>query len=179
MPPTAYLIRTYAHTHTQGMFSALNEYGNILFSCVTLELPWRDNRKGMSCIPEGTYQVQHRTSPKHADHFQVLDVPGGRDLILFHPGNYVKQLLGCILPGERFADLDRDGVPDILNTRATLNAMLAALGQAFTLHVLSAPGSSPISGSSPLSISSPISGSSPLSRGEGLGGEAQTAPEKP
>ena len=138
MPATAHLIRTYHSTHTQGMLSALDEYGNILFHCVTLELPWRDNQKGTSCIPEGAYQVQHRTSPKHGDHYQVLDVPG-RELILFHPGNYVWQLLGCILPGSAYKQLDADGIPDIMNTRATLNAMLAAIGPRFQLNIMSAP----------------------------------------
>lgn len=138
MPATAHLIRTYHSTHTQGMFSATDEYGNILFSCVTLELPWRDNQQGQSCIPEGIYRVRHRTSPKHGDHYQVLDVPA-RDLILFHSGNFVYQLLGCILPGERFAQLDADGIPDILNTRATLNRMLACLGPEFGLNIFTAP----------------------------------------
>lgn len=138
MEVTAHLIRTYAATHTNGMFSALDEYGNILFQCVTLELPWRDNQQGQSCIPEGIYRVRHRTSPKHGDHYQVLNVPA-RDLILFHSGNFVYQLLGCILPGERFAQLDADGIPDILNTRATLNRMLACLGEEFTLNIFTAP----------------------------------------
>lgn len=138
MEVTAHLIRTYAATHTNGMFSALDEYGNILFQCVTLELPWRDNQQGQSCIPEGIYRVRHRTSPKHGDHYQVLNVPA-RDLILFHSGNFVYQLLGCIRPGERFAQLDADGIPDILNTRATLNRMLACLGEEFTLNIFTAP----------------------------------------
>lgn len=135
---SAYLLRTYHATHTQGMFSALDEYGNILFQCVTLELPWRDNARGLSCIPEGIYPVRRRKSEKHGEHYQVHQVPG-RDLILFHPGNYVRELLGCIIPGERFAQLDADGIPDIINTRATLNHMIASLGEEFTLNIFTAP----------------------------------------
>jgi len=136
--PTAYLLRTYRATHTQGLLVAVDEARNLIFSCVTLELPWLDNASGKSCIPEGAYPVRRRYSAKHADHYHVQDVPG-RAYILFHPGNYTHQLLGCLLPGERFAHLDADAIPDILHTRATLNKMLATLGDAFTLHIFTAP----------------------------------------
>lgn len=137
--PTAYLLRTrYAPTHTAGVLIALDEAGNVLLTCVTLELPWRDNKTGQSAIPEGTYPVRTRESHKFGLHYHVQNVPG-RDLILFHPGTYVYQLMGCILPGAAFAHLDKDQIPDITHTRATLNKMLAVLGAEFTLHVLSAP----------------------------------------
>lgn len=138
MAATAHLLRTYHSTHTAGALIALDARGNLLFHCVTLELPWRDNLKGLSCIPEGIYTVRHRKSAKHGDHYQVCDVPA-RDLILFHPGNYVYQLLGCILPGSELRHLDGDGIPDIADTRATLNRMLAALGPEYTLNIFTAP----------------------------------------
>jgi len=135
---TAYLVRRYFSTHTQGFFYALDAYGNILFSCVTLELPYRDNAPQVSAIPEGCYTVQARQSDKFAWHYHILDVPG-REWILFHPGTYTSQLRGCIIPGAKFKDLNADGIPDITVTRATLDKMLAALGTRFALHILSAP----------------------------------------
>lgn len=134
----AYLIRRYFPTHTMGHLLATNQAGNILFSCCTLELPWLDNATGKSCIPEGIYPVRSRETPKFRQHYHVQEVPG-REWILFHPGNYTYQLQGCILPGERFAMLDADAVPDILGTKATLNKMLSLLGKEFTLNVFSAP----------------------------------------
>lgn len=136
--PVSYLIRQYYPTHTTGALIALDKRANLLMSCVTLEMPWRDNLPQKSCFPEGIYQVVYRHSPKHEDHYHILDVPG-RELILFHPATFVHQLLGCTIPGARFTDLNADGIPDIVNTRATLNKMLAVLGTKFTLHVLSAP----------------------------------------
>jgi hypothetical protein len=68
------------------------------FECYTLELPWRENQRKISCIPEGTYKVVHRTSPKYKDHLHVTGVPN-RDLILIHTGNSAKDILGCILVG--------------------------------------------------------------------------------
>jgi len=136
--PTVCLIRKYYPSYTQGALIALDDAGNILMHCITLELPWLDNAAGRSCIPEGIYPVEHRTSPKHGDHYLITGVPG-RDLILFHPGNYVWQLQGCILPGSAFKQIDGDGIPDILNTRATLNHMLAIIGPRFLLNIFTAP----------------------------------------
>jgi len=134
----AYLIRTYSPTHTQAMFSALDNYGNILFQCVTLELPWKDNAPQVSCIPEGIYQVRTRRTDKFGLHYHVQDVPA-RDWILFHPGNFVSQLRGCIIPGFRLTNLNKDGIPDIADSKAALNSMLANLGGEFTLNIFTAP----------------------------------------
>lgn len=135
---TAYLIRRYFPTHTLGALVAIDERGNHLHTCITLELPWRDNAPQISCIPEGAYPVAARKSEKFGYHYHVQNVPG-REWILFHPGTFTRQLRGCIIPGQRYRDLDADGIPDILNTRNTLDRMLTALGQSFVLHVLSAP----------------------------------------
>lgn len=63
-----------------------------------IELPWKENETGHSCIPEGKYLLIKRYSQKHGHHLQVLNVPG-RDLILIHPANNaVKELRGCIAP---------------------------------------------------------------------------------
>lgn len=135
---TAYLIRRYFPTHTLGALVAIDPRGNLLHSCITLELPWRDNAPQISCIPEGIYPVAARESEKFGLHYHVQQVPE-REWILFHPGTYTHQLRGCIIPGAKYRDLDADGVPDILHTRRTLDNMLAAIGPAFVLHVLSAP----------------------------------------
>lgn len=135
---TAYLLRTYHATHTKAAFVALDPAGNIVMQCVTLELSWKDNAPQVSCIPEGEYLVRTRKTDKFGLHYHVQGVTG-REWILFHPANYVSQLLGCIIPGSRYADLNRDGVPDIVDSKATLNQMLAVLGKEFRLIVLSAP----------------------------------------
>lgn len=134
----AYLIRKYRPDCTLGAFIGMDARQNILMSCVTLELPYLNNEPRVSAIPEGIYDVVARESPKHGYHYHITGVPG-RELILFHPGNYTSQLLGCILPGQKFADLNTDRIPDIVNTRATLNKMLAVMGAKFRLNVFSAP----------------------------------------
>jgi hypothetical protein len=41
----------------------------------TIELPWLDNNKRISCIPIGKYRVVRRYTAKHGNHFHVLNVP--------------------------------------------------------------------------------------------------------
>ena len=70
--------------------------------CDTLENPWKDNQRNISCIPEGEYKVRLRLARESASrdylHLLVQDVPN-RDWILFHRGNTAKDTSGCILVG--------------------------------------------------------------------------------
>lgn len=66
--------------------------------CHTIELPWKQNRRNISCIPEGRYEVRKRYTAKRGEHLVVMNVKG-RSGILFHPANEAaKELLGCIAP---------------------------------------------------------------------------------
>ena len=71
--------------------------------CDTLENPWLNNQRNISCIPEGRYKVRLRLPRESATrdylHLLVQDVPN-RDYILFHIGNTAKDTSGCILVGQ-------------------------------------------------------------------------------
>ncbi len=59
--------RTYLHDATLGDAYVLDADKSVIFRFKTLELPWKDNERGKSCIPEGTYKVQEMTpNPKRA-----------------------------------------------------------------------------------------------------------------
>jgi Family of unknown function (DUF5675) len=63
-----------------------------------LNSPWGNNQAGVSCIPEGTYELTNRWSLKFGRHLQILNVPG-REYILIHPANEaLRELKGCIAP---------------------------------------------------------------------------------
>jgi hypothetical protein len=70
--------------------------------CDTLELPYLDNQRNISCIPAGQYKVRMRYPRESATrdylHLLVKDVKD-RDYILFHIGNTAKDTRGCVLVG--------------------------------------------------------------------------------
>ena len=70
--------------------------------CDTLENPWVDNQRNISCIPEGVYPVRLRlpreSGTRDYIHLLVKDVKD-RDYILIHIGNTAKDTSGCILVG--------------------------------------------------------------------------------
>ena len=90
-----------------------------VFSCMTLEMPWRDNNTSVSSIPTGSYDVVPYSSSKYPDTYEVLKVPG-RSYILIHWGNYYYNTEGCILVGEAFYDINGDGILDITKSRDTI-----------------------------------------------------------
>ena len=87
-------------------FSDVSTIGNLYLDgewlCDTLELPYIDNQRSISCIPEDQYKVRLRTARESATrdylHLLVEDVPN-RDYILFHIGNSAKDTRGCVLVG--------------------------------------------------------------------------------
>ena len=69
--------------------------------CFTIELPWINNEKRVSCVPEGEYFLKRRFSQKYGWHLHLQNVPN-RELILIHPANDAQsELRGCIAPVSR------------------------------------------------------------------------------
>lgn len=92
--------------------------------CVTLELPWRMNEPFRSCISIGDYFCSRYNSEIYRDTFIVLGAYN-RDGILFHPGNYLKDTDGCILPGMSFGKSNDDVL--IIESRLAFKLMMERL----------------------------------------------------
>ncbi|MFZ7121799.1 MAG: DUF5675 family protein [Eubacteriaceae bacterium] len=123
---SAILKRTYKEDRTIGEFTLFD--GNYeLARFYTLERAWLDNKKNESCIPEGTYKVIPNNTKAHPDSFRLPDVPG-RSGILIHSGNYYYHSLGCILLGSNLVDLDKDGKPDISNSKKAMDKLYKLVG---------------------------------------------------
>lgn len=89
----------------------------------TLELPWKDNERMVSCIPEGFYLVDIHVSKKLGTVLHILGV-NGRSWIYIHSGNYTRQIHGCILVGSSHADIDKDGIMDVTSSRVSMDKLL-------------------------------------------------------
>ncbi len=101
-------------TGAMGTFGVLKWGHDAAPFALTLENPWLNNEKWISCIPEGTYWCKPVHSPTHGRTFEVMDVPN-RSHILFHKGNTHIDTAGCILIGEQFEFLD--GIPSVNSSR--------------------------------------------------------------
>lgn len=125
------LLRTYLPTETLGSWMV-----NDVCQAKTMELPWKENQNNISCIPEGMYEVvKELVSPKHAyPHFRILNVPR-RNGILVHKITYVSGLLGCVGVGLAFQDLNKDGVPDIIQSSLALTHLWEIMPEKFTLVI--------------------------------------------
>jgi hypothetical protein len=140
----AKICRKYYETQTEGTLEIYDEETNDLeFVCKTLELPYRDNERNISCIPEGHYDVVPRTSKKYGNHLHVTGVEG-RSLILIHYANYVgsdnprtghSDLRGCIAVGQKFGDITGDGIVEILNSKNTMKALMDVAPDGFVLEI--------------------------------------------
>src|SRR5215216_1565171 len=99
--------RVYLETETLGSF-----YINGRMVCKTMELPWKENKRAISCIPEGVYKAIKQPAKKSRPYpyFRLPNVPG-RSGILIHRATFVHHLKGCIGVGE-FFDVNKDQVPD-------------------------------------------------------------------
>jgi hypothetical protein len=98
--------------------------------CETLELPWRDNQRGISCIPEGTYECKLAFSPSRKyDVYWLQNVPGRQD-VQIHIGNFTKDIRGCILLGrERGKDM-------VAHSKIAFDKFMARMeGKPFTLTI--------------------------------------------
>ena len=85
--------RTYYPDGTNGELSVDGEP-----RCYSIELPWKDNQHGISCIPEGRYKLTEHQSDHLGRTLLINDVPN-RDACLIHgANNAMLELKGCIAP---------------------------------------------------------------------------------
>lgn len=144
--PVLRLIRVYEDSSGFGTFGVLVDDHGVTV-CRTAELNWRSNRKGISCIPPGTYDCVAHTSKSFGSCFLVKDVPGRSDILL-HVGNWagmkgvpgvLSDTEGCILPGVSVGVVfdKRSGRSQIAvsNSGRTLGRLLAGYPDGFTFIV--------------------------------------------
>ena len=134
---TVYLLRT--RQSDQGTEGILITDG---FMCKTLELPWRQNKRSISCIPAGEYNVKIRQSPKYGSVYWITSVPN-RTWILIHAGNWAgdrdkgfkTHVNGCVLLGKKHGFLAEQRA--VLSSRITVRKFRSVMqDQSFVLNVL-------------------------------------------
>lgn len=98
----------------------------------SLELPWRSNAQGKSCIQIGSYRAVLTFSPHFGVPLWELQGVPGRSEIRIHAGNwggdvdagYYSDLLGCISLGRGTSYL-QPPEPSFASQRAIINSRMA------------------------------------------------------
>ena len=75
--------------------------------CHTIELPWLNNQRGISCIPEGVYELQKNYSAHLGNTLHVINVKDRSEILVHAANNAKKELRGCIAP---VTTLDAPGI---------------------------------------------------------------------
>ncbi len=124
------LERVYLEDRTLG---SLYRNGEIIAK--TLELPWRENRRSVSCIPEGVYIVKQQP-PKESRPYFYFRIPNvsGRSGILIHRGTDVRHSLGCILVASRIIDFDTTK-PRLGDSASKLQWLVTNLPEVFDMEI--------------------------------------------
>lgn len=122
------ILRTFEQDgkQTLGELNCLLD-GKSVYKCYTLELPWRDNQRRISCIPLGTFKAKLRRaadSPsRNYDHIHIHPVPN-RTWILIHRGNFHWHIEGCVLVGKDHRDINNDGLLDVVESTIAMNELM-------------------------------------------------------
>ena len=98
--------------------------------CLTVELPWRDNKPDISCIPVGEYNCTKigPTQKFPYQHFSINTVPD-RANVRIHRGNWTSDTEGCVLVGRQF------GPHCVSLSQMALDDLISILPDTFTLTI--------------------------------------------
>lgn len=126
------IVRSPNEKETPGTLNVLNSDGATFFKVDSLELPYLDNKNGISCIPPGVYDWEKVSATAHIPypHISIKNVPN-RSGICIHIGNFAAgnkiDIEGCVLVGRSFKDLNGDGILDISESSNAFKALMEAL----------------------------------------------------
>ena len=130
--------RKFTPKETLGTYIVMDDDREV-YRCVCLELPWLNNQRNISCIPNGKYPVMKFNTPTHPHTFLIENVPN-RDGILIHLGNFVTgqqiDTKGCQLPGLSFVDIDGNGTLDVGGAGIAMEALNYFLPDAFDMYII-------------------------------------------
>ncbi len=121
---------------TTGVCVILNEHNEPIFSSISLERGWQDNKSRVSCIPTGQYDLVYEYSDRFKEKlWEIKDVPG-RSECKFHSANYWDQLNGCISLGVSPKDINGDGYIDVTSSKKTIGKFEKVLSRFDTVTLI-------------------------------------------
>ena len=104
----------------------------------TIERPWKDNERRVSCIPEGCYEIGLKMYGRWHEKWKdkswykgvlILKDTLPRTEILIHTANYAHQLNGCIAPGVSVG-VEEDNIPCVWQSSKALKRIYPTIAKA-------------------------------------------------
>jgi hypothetical protein len=98
----------------------------------TVEPPWRNNRRNVSCIPPGVYPlrkaIHHISTPDPNDDYEVYEIAEveNRTAIHIHIANVPADVIGCVGPGTIKPEI-RAGELGVWNSRIAFDEFMMAM----------------------------------------------------
>lgn len=113
------IIREHHPLATPGTLRVIDR-GITIFRCRTLELPWMNNQRRISRVPNGSYLAKWEESGNFRTKLWELKGVPGRSEVKFHHGNFTSQIEGCVLLGIHTRDINQDTIPDVTSSRTAM-----------------------------------------------------------
>ena len=88
-----------------------------LFTSISLERGWLDNKPNESCVPKGLYHTVSEYSNRFNKKLWEIYGVDGRSECKFHSANFWHQLNGCIALGRMVLDMDNDSIFDVTRSK--------------------------------------------------------------
>jgi hypothetical protein len=115
------------HNQSTGVLMVVDNTGQPIFASLCIERGDRDNQRNVSNVPAGTYPLILEYSPRFNQNLYELKNVPNRSECKIHSSNHWHQLNGCIAPGLKLKDIDRDGYYDVTNSKNTMKSFHSAL----------------------------------------------------
>jgi hypothetical protein len=121
---------------TLGTMVMLDNDMNPIFTAISLERGWQDNKPNLSSVPAGEYKCLYEYSPKFKRNlWELKDVPN-RSECKFHASNYWNQLNGCIALGDTAENIGQDFRLDVTNSGDTMETFHRLLKNELEIKVI-------------------------------------------
>ncbi len=138
---TVFVIRDIiGRDQSVGICIIRDDNNEVVFTSQSLERGWLNNKRNISCIPAGKYDLKLEWSPRFQTNlWEIYNVPNRREC-KFHAANFTRQLNGCIALGRKRVFLDQDDLIDVSSSRKTMRKFHNAMEghQTAKLHVVNA-----------------------------------------
>lgn len=127
---TVQIYRLWQDTmQTSGICTIFDDTLFPLFTALSLERGWQNNKPNISCLPMGNHPLVLEYSPKFNMDLWEIKNTEPRTECKFHSASFWSDLEGCIALGRKHKKLNSDNYYDVTDSRNTMRDFHSVLKQ--------------------------------------------------